>query len=148
MSYKTKTCNKCHIEKPITDFFKGKSPDGYCYLCKACCYKYTQKYRKSSPENYAKFLCRKRNRNADKERLYRTRYRKRHKEEVKAQNILNCALRKRGSVIKRESCYVCDDVNSQAHHFDYNKPLEVIWVCPKHHKSIHKIYKLFLQEVK
>jgi predicted GIY-YIG superfamily endonuclease len=32
-----KKCNKCLLEKPITDFSKDKSrPDGYQYDCKAC----------------------------------------------------------------------------------------------------------------
>jgi hypothetical protein len=26
---------------------------------------------------------------------------------------------------------------SEAHHFDYAKPLEVLWICRRHHFGIH-----------
>lgn len=39
--------------------------------------------------------------------------------------------------LTREPCEVCGDHNSQAHHKDYRKPLEVIWLCAKHHKERH-----------
>jgi hypothetical protein len=41
-----------------------------------------------------------------------------------------------GLLIKKE-CFICGDVNSEAHHVDYDKPMEVVWVCKKHHRSIH-----------
>ena len=43
---------------------------------------------------------------------------------------------KRGNII-RTPCIVCGDINSEAHHEDYNKPKEVIWYCRKHHLEYH-----------
>ncbi len=40
--------------------------------------------------------------------------------------------------IKRLPCEVCNSLISQAHHFDYSKPLEVIWLCSKHHGERHR----------
>lgn len=40
--------------------------------------------------------------------------------------------------IKKLPCCVCGDINSQAHHEDYSKPLDVIWYCRVHHNEIHK----------
>lgn len=37
----------------------------------------------------------------------------------------------------RLPCEVCGDPKSHAHHEDYSKPLEVKWLCAKHHKEIH-----------
>jgi ribosomal protein S27AE len=34
-----------------------------------------------------------------------------------------------------EKCGTVDRVN--AHHDDYSKPLEVRWLCPKHHSEVH-----------
>lgn len=31
---------------------------------------------------------------------------------------------------------VCGDKKSTAHHEDYNKPLEVVWVCLKHYAEL------------
>lgn len=44
---------------------------------------------------------------------------------------------KRGAV-RKLPCSVCNDVNSEAHHKDYSKPLEVIWFCRKHHLEYHR----------
>ncbi len=38
-----------------------------------------------------------------------------------------------------EPCVVCGDEKSQRHHPDYSKPLEVVFLCDKHHKEEHKI---------
>ena len=35
-------------------------------------------------------------------------------------------------------CEVCGNPNTQAHHDDYSKPLEVRWLCVKHHREFHK----------
>jgi len=39
---------------------------------------------------------------------------------------------KRGKIIKT-NCIVCDNSQVEAHHHDYNKPLEVVWFCRKCH---------------
>lgn len=42
-----KTCRDCNIEKPYTEFYKGKrNPDGYQSYCKPCGYKRRGKYTK------------------------------------------------------------------------------------------------------
>lgn len=39
--------------------------------------------------------------------------------------------------IKRQPCEICQEPDAQGHHFDYSKPLEVRWLCPKHHREEH-----------
>lgn len=39
--------------------------------------------------------------------------------------------------LNRKSCEQCDNKNVQAHHDDYNKPLEVRWLCRLHHNEVH-----------
>lgn len=39
--------------------------------------------------------------------------------------------------MERKPCEVCGKPNSHAHHEDYARPLEVKWLCPKHHKEAH-----------
>ncbi len=43
---------------------------------------------------------------------------------------------KRGK-IERKNCKVCNSSESQMHHPDYNKPLEVEWYCREHHLDLH-----------
>ena len=48
--------------------------------------------------------------------------------------------------IKKESCVICkSNIKIQAHHLDYNKPLEVIWLCKDCHYKAHQDKELFLK---
>jgi len=40
--------------------------------------------------------------------------------------------------IKRGKCIFCNKNKTQAHHEDYSKPLEIIWVCTTCHADIHR----------
>ena len=50
---------------------------------------------------------------------------------------------KKGTLI-RLSCARCGNKKTFAHHpfYRYSKPLEVIWLCGKHHKIVHAEEKL------
>ena len=37
----------------------------------------------------------------------------------------------------REECEYCKRIDTHAHHDDYSKPLDVRWLCPRHHKLLH-----------
>lgn len=51
-----------------------------------------------------------------------------------ARNAVSNGLR--DGKLTREPCEVCGDPDTQAHHDDYSKPLEVRWLCFKHHREI------------
>lgn len=46
----------------------------------------------------------------------------------------------RGKLVKL-ACEVCGNTKSEAHHADYSKPLDVMWLCRKHHKDVHRMHK-------
>jgi uncharacterized protein with PIN domain len=62
-----------------------------------------------------------------------------------AQNLLETALLQ-GIVTRKAMCEKCGSTETfkdgrtaiQAHHVDYNKPLEVLWLCQKCHHEWHK----------
>ena len=144
-----KTCFKCNTTQPLTEFYKHNAmADGFLNKCRSCTKKEATKHR---------------NKNLEKVREY-DRERAKHPERRKANVELNRAWRnedkrriqchnavsraiKSGELV-RSSCIKCGDVNSLAHHEDYDKPLEVIWFCqPCHmqrHKEINKLLKEFL----
>ena len=43
------------------------------------------------------------------------------------------ALKK--GVLKKGKCEDCDNPKVEAHHRDYGKPMEVIWLCRPHHRE-------------
>jgi hypothetical protein len=62
-------------------------------------------------------------------------YCRKNPEKVKAQQKLNSAIRYKK--IKKEPCMFCGKKFVHGHHEDYNKPLEVDWMCPPCHYKYH-----------
>lgn len=63
------------------------------------------------------------------------RMRKKYPEKWRARSQLRYAVRM-GKILKLP-CEGCGDIKVFAHHPDYSKPLEVKWLCLKHHREIH-----------
>ena len=69
-------------------------------------------------------------------------WRNEHRLEGEARKKMNCRTYlhvyiRRGKV-KKGKCEVCGSDVVEAHHDDYNKPLQVRWFCTKHHRQYHK----------
>ena len=64
-------------------------------------------------------------------------YRQRFPERQRARQILQYHLRK-GKVVKLPCRCGARDV--QAHHPDYSKPLEVVWLCSTCHGEAHRLH--------
>lgn len=56
-----------------------------------------------------------------------------------AHQCLRSAI-KRGLVIQA-ACESCGDPNSEAHHPDYDRPMDVQWLCRACHKAEHRRMK-------
>lgn len=41
-------------------------------------------------------------------------------------------------VLERQPCEVCGAEKSEAHHPEYNRPLDVQWLCRSHHRARHR----------
>lgn len=70
---------------------------------------------------------------------YRRKYRKQNPKRYKAMEIVYHA--KKNGQLKKKPCEICDSLESQAHHEDYNKPLEVRWLCLCCHQAYHSYLK-------
>lgn len=56
-------------------------------------------------------------------------------EKYRARSAVSNAIR--DGRLGRGQCEICCDW-AHAHHEDYSKPLEVRWLCPKHHSEEHR----------
>lgn len=61
--------------------------------------------------------------------------RSKYPERYRARAITTKAIRH--GVLVRLPCEVCAETPTHAHHDDYNKPLEVRWLCVSHHEALH-----------
>lgn len=64
-------------------------------------------------------------------------YREANPKKYVAQSAVGNALH-RGDLVK-QPCEVCGKSEVHGHHPDYDKPLEVMWLCPEHHSEWHRL---------
>ena len=58
-------------------------------------------------------------------------------EKIRARAEVFMAIRN-GNMIKIP-CIDCGNKKSEAHHEDYSKPLDVLWLCKEHHWDRHRV---------
>ena len=68
--------------------------------------------------------------------LHWLKYYSHNPEKCKARATINNAIA--AGKLKRQPCSICNNLKAQAHHPDYSKPLEIIWLCRQHHKQLHR----------
>jgi len=66
------------------------------------------------------------------------RQRKIHAKKYKARSLFYAA--KKGKRIVPQPCCHCGKSPAHGHHSNYNKPLEVVWYCRKHHNAWHRLF--------
>lgn len=134
-----KTCFKCKQRKPLGDFYTHqRMSDGHLNKCKECTKKDAAKHR---IKNIKKIREYDRMRAAMPHRIKKSMeisaiWRAKHPERKKAQTELGMAV-KRG-LITPLPCLICGD-KAEAHHPDYSRPLDVVWLCSPHHKQAHAL---------
>lgn len=136
----------CKKEKD--GFYKSsKNLDGLDSYCKKCRSKYNSDWGKKNPriyrERYIKSRSKRNNyskkyyeNNKDRILAIQKRNYEENKEKFKAHGIVKRAIKSNN--LKQKSCIVCGDKKVDAHHEDYSKPLEVIWLCRTHHFHLHE----------
>lgn len=71
-------------------------------------------------------------------RAYVNRFRSRYPEKAKAHDAVKNALA-RGVLVRPVACQRCDAIgNTAAHHEDYSRPLDVVFVCRSCHRKLDK----------
>lgn len=77
---------------------------------------------------------------SDKGKQAVKKYGEKAQEKVKARSKLEYAIRKCPTI--KKPCIICGNKNSQGHHENYSRPLEVIWFCSKHHREFEFLKSL------
>lgn len=88
--------------------------------------------RRSTPEKVEHL------REVDRERNAQRGKKNRERLKENARNQVYYAVGR--SQLTRLPCEVCGNTRSQAHHEDYTMPLDVRWLCQKHHAEHHRKY--------
>jgi ribosomal protein S27AE len=134
-----KKCFKCKTVKPLTEFYThSKMADGHLNKCKECTKNDVAQHRS---KNIEKIRAYDRERGKHPERAkaaaqISSAWRKADNRRTRAHNAVTRAVRS-GKLV-RQPCERCGEIKSLAHHEDYDKPLEVVWLCQPCHKQRHK----------
>ena len=142
-----KVCKECGIEKPLDDFYRHSGmADGYLNICKRC----KCSYQANRPKKKLAEIERRRNKKPDRRRhlaMNAARWRKENPDKVRRQ-VARYPDRRRARIavgnairdgyLQRKQCEVCGDPKSHAHHEDYNRSLDVVWLCARHHRERHE----------
>lgn len=145
-----KACRTCGERKPLMDFYKQNngSLDRDCKPCrcekvranrlvKIDQYKEYERGRANLPHRIAARLAYQKTPSG--KAAYdagRKAYIARNPTKRVAHDAISNAIRD-GRIV-RQPCEVCSEPKAQAHHDDYSKPLDVRWLCTKHHAEWHK----------
>jgi hypothetical protein len=148
-----KLCKKCGTEKDDSEFNKRKaSADGLSAMCKCCQREYDKsrandphralaraEYQKTERGMLAAKAAKIRWAKNNKEKIYKSvlRYREQNPKKYIAHGKV--AYEIRVGNLHQEPCEICGGVDSVAHHDDYDKPLNIRWLCDFHHKQWHQL---------
>jgi ribosomal protein S27AE len=143
-----KTCFKCGQSKPLNEFYAHpRCRQGTLNKCKQCTKIDVGLHYHRMMQDPA-WIAQERERQRIKERARRAAgkqspsraedknaWRKRNPQKANAQTRVRRAVK--SGALKRKPCQICGSASSQAHHDDYSQPLDVRWLCVKHHNEHH-----------
>jgi hypothetical protein len=137
-----KECFKCKTVKPLTDFYKqSKMADGHLNKCKNCTRNDVSSNRS---KNLSKYRAYDKERGKLQERIKaNTESTRAWRAEDKRRQFAHGSVSRaiRSGALVRNPCERCGEQKSVAHHEDYDKPLDVMWLCQPCHKQRHKELK-------
>ena len=138
----SKECFKCKTVKPLEEFYKHlMMADGHLNKCKQCTKLDVGKNRERNIESIREYdrqralLPARKKLNIEVNRAWRSEDKRRGA----AHSAVSRAIRK-GTLV-RSCCERCGNPKSVAHHEDYDRPLDVNWLCQPCHKQRHKELK-------
>jgi hypothetical protein len=134
-----KCCRRCGQKKPLTEFYAHPfMADGHLNYCKDC-KRVEATLRRDANLGEARLRQRRRyqlSKSNGQKREWQRRKRQKNPLKYKAYNAVARAVAS-GKLVPKP-CAVCGDLPTEAHHHDYSKPLEVNWLCQKHHLELHR----------
>lgn len=131
-------CFKCKKVKLLSDFYVHRAmANGHLGKCKECCKMDVKNNYRKNISNFSEYdRIRQQNPERRLKKLeYQRTLRAKYPEKYRANAMVQNALKK--GILMKESCENCGNQNTQAHHDDYSKPLEIRWLCHICHQWHH-----------
>ena len=133
-----KKCFKCGAVKELAEFYRHpQMKDGHLNKCKECTkIDVFTNYRRNR-QHYAEYERERSKRPKRKGRALEYQRKRRSENPMKYRANTKLGNAKRSEEIVQGECEICGAPNTEGHHDDYEKPLDVRWLCRKHHLQKH-----------
>jgi hypothetical protein len=136
----SKACTRCMRVKSLDLYYSDKrASDGKCSQCKECNKEQAWLWRTRRKDHVNSLKRAWRKANPDKVRKETREQRAKNPKAYKARTAVANALAT--GKLKKSLCAFCLNSKVQAHHLDYSKPLEVVWLCAEHHGMHHRLIR-------
>lgn len=135
----SKTCFKCGEYKPIESFYRHpRMADGHLNKCIECAKVDVTQNRNKRIEKYRAYDLRRAKipERAAASAAISKAWRQQDKRRQAAHDAVTRAVK--SGLLVRQPCARCGSAKSLAHHEDYDKKLDVVWLCQPCHKQRHK----------
>ena len=133
-------CKTCKADLPPTSFYMRSNRTSRMSECKECWKGKVKQRRLVDPKVRAYDRARAKTPERIARSLETTRkWRAANPEAYRAQCAVNNAVR--DGRLDRKPCEVCASTSAvHAHHKDYAKPLDVVWLCARCHHRLHALF--------
>jgi hypothetical protein len=145
-----KRCVECGELKPLAEFNKdSRRSDGRQDRCRACFSAYNKSRYLSDPDRFKQAVSEYKANNPDAVFATRLAVWKKHCTRENTYRLVDAAVAA-GVITVPSYCSVCGQKMLEladgrsglhAHHFDYDNPLSVVWVCVPCHAMLHKLMR-------
>lgn len=141
MKEESQKCFKCEEIKPLSEFYvHPQMSNGHLGICKKCV---KDRQRVRSKTQNGKDSEKKRNKKPERAKKIAERskkWREDNPEKALAHSRLWHAIQD-GKIVRKTKCEECGSTEKiHAHHEDYSKALDVIWLCVPCHGKRHPNY--------
>lgn len=157
-----KECFKCKSSKDLNMFYKHKGmADGHLNKCKDCTKKDANEHRYKNIDKVRDYDRNRPNKaeRVKKQSIYHSfgkgkevsiKAKRKYRESNPLRYKANCAVSnaiRDGRLSRPKNCSKClKECKPQAHHDNYNKPLNVRWLCIDCHNEFHRNAREILRE--
>lgn len=132
-----KTCSVCGIEKPLDDFQKRSATSEYRRSkCNPCRKRYERELRDKKPGKRVAYSRDYRAMHKDMSAKSSRAWREKNPEKRAAHIVVTTAIA--SGRLKRAQCMICGHKEAHGHHDNYDRPLDVVWLCRPHHSERHR----------
>ena len=139
-----KTCKRCAVERPRTDFYRhARMTDGLLSFCKDCTTRRVATHREKNLVRINAYDRQRYRDNPKRQQQLKNWFALITPAQKKCNQIINNAIRD-GRLTRPPACWHCGNAKPESHHayYDVTAPYDVTWLCRSCHCKTHAMNRI------